>query len=283
MKYRMLAIDLDGTLLDPRGHLSPENLNAVRCAQDAGALVVLCTGRGLKEAQQIIDQVGHDCPAVLAGGAQISDPATGQTLYRAGLEPHVALDVVMQLAPHGAALALVDPQQTEVDYIVVNPGAMTDNTRWWFERLGAKTRELEQPTLEDMHHVIRAGMVGFNDDMAVRQAELEQRFGDALCLQHFQAVQQEDGLAIHVLEVFAAGVNKWSGLQWLAELHDIAPDRIAAIGDHINDVSMVRHAACGIAMANAVDEVRAVADHVTHGHDASGVAMAIVKMLDGTW
>ncbi|MAE59907.1 MAG: hypothetical protein CMJ49_00970 [Planctomycetaceae bacterium] len=283
MKYRMLAIDLDGTLLNPQSHVSPENLAAVRRAQDAGVLVVLCTGRGLQESRHIIDEVDCDCPVVLAGGAQVSDPATGKTLHRAAIQPRTALDIMNRLAPHGAVLSLVDPEPTGCDYLIINPDDMTDNTRWWLDRIDATTRVLAPPTMDHVQHVVRTGMVGPAAEMAARQADLQQHFGDALFTQHFGGVQEADTPAIHVLEVFNQGVNKWSGLQWLADDHDIPLNSIAAIGDNINDLAMIQHAACGIAMANAVDPIQALADHVTESNAANGVADAIDQLLCGAW
>ncbi len=286
MKYRLLALDLDGTLFDSSGQLPEGNRLAVRRAQDAGMTVALCTGRGLKESHRAIQGLAHAGPLVLANGALISDPATGRTLHRATLEPHMSLAVTDQLMTgDDAVLILLDPEVSDDDYLVVRPERLTANTRWWFDHVGATYRGTDRITEEDLHHAVRVGIVGPASHMPRVERGLVDRFGDSLFVQHFMAVAEDkaDGEPVHVLEVFATGVNKWSGLAWLAEAHGIDPGQIAAIGDHINDVDMLANAGCGIAMANAVPQALAVAARRTASNDELGVAKAIDSLLDGSW
>jgi len=286
MKYRMLALDLDGTFLDSTGRAPRANLEAIQRARDAGLLVVVCTGRGLKESRPAVAPLGGADPMVLANGALISDPTTGRTLYRAVLEPHLSRPVIEYLhRSDEAVLCLLDPHQTEHDYLVVNPDRLTDNTHWWFDHVKAHYRGVEAVTEEDLHHILRVGIVGPPQRMPPVRDGLMETFGpEHLFVQHFTAVRDPDtGGEVHILEVFASGVNKWSGLVWLAREHGIAPDRIAAIGDHINDLAMIENAGCGIAMGNAVESLQRVATHHTASNDAAGVAHAIDQLLQGVW
>jgi hydroxymethylpyrimidine pyrophosphatase-like HAD family hydrolase len=249
-------------------------------------LVALCTGRGLKESRTAIHALDHTGPLVLANGALISDPATGRTLHRATLEPHIALAIIDQLMNgDDAVLILLDPEVSTHDYLVVHPERLTANTRWWFNHVGATYTGTDRVTEADVHHALRVGIVGPASHMPPVRDRLVGRFGKRLLVQHFMAVAGEasGGEPVHVLEVFAAGVHKWSGLAWLAREHGIDPDEVAAIGDHINDVTMVQNAGCGIAMANAVPEVLAVAARRTASNDQAGVAAAIDRLIDGTW
>jgi len=283
MKYRMLAIDLDGTLFDSRGRIPEANREAIARAQDRGLLVVPCTGRALKEAQWALEELGHDTPAVFAGGAHVSDPTTGQTLYRVTVEPNLALDVVQVLRESGhAVLILLDPEITGDDYLVVGDDRLTPNTRWWFESIGARVKPLEEPAEADLHHTLRVGIVGESDAMPDVKAALTDRFAERVFVQHFQAVGEHNE-RINVLEVFAKGVNKWSGLHWVAESHGFEAAEVAAIGDEINDLAMIESAGCGIAMGNAISAVRGVARRVTRSNNEAGVAHAIEHLLDGRW
>lgn len=286
MKYRMLALDIDGTLFDSTGRPPQANLDAVRRAREAGILVVLCTGRGLKESASAIAALDHDGPLVLANGALISDPKTGRTLHRAVIEPHRSLPVVEFLSQsEDAVLVLLDPSEVEHDYLVIRPERLTRNTRWWFDHVGATYRGVDRVSEADLHHAVRVGIVGPASHMPPVQQALLERFGDGLFVQHFMAVDEDaaDGEPIHVLEVFNEGVNKWSALEQLARQHRIDVGEVAAIGDHINDVQMIRGAGCGIAMANAVAQVRENANYHTASNDAAGVAEAIDKLLSGQW
>jgi len=286
MNYRLLALDLDGTLFDSTGRIPEANVAAVRRAQDAGMLVALCTGRGLKEARSAIEALAHAGPLVLANGALISDPTSGRTLHRATLEPHVATAIIDQLlVGDDAVLILLDPEVSDHDYLVVRPERLTANTRWWFDHVGAAFHGADRVTEEDLHHAVRVGIVGPASHMPPVRRRLVDRFGDGVFVQHFMAVAESeaDGEPVHVLEVFASGVSKWSGIQWLSHEHGFAGHEVAAIGDHINDVQMLRHAGCGIAMGNAVPELVAVADRQTQTNDELGVATAIDHLLDGSW
>jgi hypothetical protein len=286
MKYRMLALDLDGTFFDSTGVAPKANLEAVQRARDAGMLIVVCTGRGLKESKPAIEQLGHFDPMVRANGSLISDPTTGKTLHRAMLEPHLSRPAIEYLQAGGdAVLCLLDPGEVEHDYLIVNPDRVTENTKWWFDYVGARYRGVDAVSEEDLHHVLRVGIVGPPDRMPPVEAGLMQQFGpENIFVQHFTAVKDpETGEEVHILEVFASGVSKWSGLVWMAREHGIDPSQIVAIGDHINDLAMIENAGCGIAMANAVDSVHKVARYRTQSNDEAGVAHAIEQILAGRW
>ncbi|MBI1372253.1 MAG: Cof-type HAD-IIB family hydrolase [Phycisphaera sp.] len=283
MKYHMLAIDIDGTLLDTSGQVSLENIEAIDQAREQGMLVVLCTGRGLSESRMVIETLRHDGPVVLACGACVADPKTGKTLQKFPIDAQLAHDLI-HVFDHDehAVLILPDPEQTGHDYLVVAGHNMTANTKWWFGKWDARVRHLEDFAAEDLAHALRIGIVGPPEVMPAIKAELDRQYGQRIVSHHFSAVKEKEE-ELHILEVFAAGVNKWRGLVWLAEQHGVDPTQIAAIGDHINDIDMIKHAACGIAMGNAVDSVKAVADRVTETNDNHGVAFAIDRLLSGEW
>ncbi len=283
MKYRLLALDLDGTLLDSSGRIPQANIQALMRLQASGVTVALCTGRGLTESMAVIKQLRHTGPVVLAGGALVSDPQTGQTLRRAVIEPVLTEQIIEHLDPRRhAVIALLDPGEEDHDYLVVGAERLTSNTRWWFETIGARLRCADRPAFEDLHHVLRVGIVTDGPAMIPIQDSLERRFGSRIVVQHFVAFKERDE-DIEILEVFSQGVSKWAGLEWIMEQHGIGPGQAIAIGDEINDLSMVRAAGCGIAMGNAVHAVRLVAKHTTLSNDEAGVAHAIDRILQQQW
>ena len=284
MKYQLLAIDIDGTLLNSQGCVPEANRAAVQRARDAGVMVALCTGRGLVETRPAIEALDHHGPVVLAGGSLVTDPSTGRTLHRAIIEPELAGALADHLLSFDeAVLVLVDPEQSDEDYLIVNAAKLTDNTKWWFGRINAKVRHVDKLSDRDLHHVLRVGMVGPGARMDPIEQSLKAAFGQRIFMQHFTALAYEGHEAVHVMEIFASGVNKWSGLKWLATEHGIAPERVAAVGDEINDVAMIAEAGCGIAMGNAVEAVRQVADQITGPCDEDGLAAAIENLLAGRW
>ena len=87
------------------------------------------------------------------------------------------------------------------------------------------------------------------------------------------------GSDVHILELFASGVDKWSMIEHYCRIHGHDPGRVVAIGDGLNDIGMLSSAGLGIAMENADDDVRSAADMTTSHHDSDGVAHAIGMVL----
>src|SRR5690606_1058037 len=117
--YRMLAIDLDGTLLSPVGTVTPRAKAAVRRALDAGLLVCFATGRNWTESRTVIDAVEHYASAVFAGGAMVIDTQKRLTLHRVKMDSDLARQVSVDLESWGhAALALQDTAEMGVDYLI---------------------------------------------------------------------------------------------------------------------------------------------------------------------
>lgn len=294
VRTKLLAIDLDGTLVDHHGRVSPANLRALRAARDAGIMTVVCTGRALVESMQVIRAIDQHDPVIVAGGAMVACPATGRTLERFALDQALTRDVVNHLTERGhAALLLKDPHAAGYDYLVVSErglDAVDAASRWWFAHMGAVVRTVR--TLdEDEHpeHSVRIGAYAANTPVDELAAELRRRFGGIAMLQHFAGVmlpaeRRLEGIeTVHIVEVFDTNADKWQALDRLAMRLGIPQGETAAIGDQLNDLSMVTHAGLGIAMGNAHERVKAAAKQVSRTVDEDGVAHAIGMILEGAW
>lgn len=309
--YDLIAIDLDGTLLCTRGRVSEVNRAAIRRAVDAGVQVCICTGRGLNECKHFAAQVGLDGPLVVAGGAIVSDAATGRTLRRFPMRLDLVERLVGCMNAHGhAALVLKDPASVAEsglvpghDYLIVSPegeNAVDPISRWWFKAHNIRYHVV--PSLGDDEHpelTVRVGVCGTRTRTRAAAHELREVFADDVTFHHFHAVVPAEAAAhaaahsgrhvdtdadqILILEAFDKSVSKWNAIGWLASERGIDTARVAAIGNDINDIAMLRGAACGVAMGNAIPEARAVADRHTLENDADGVAHAIDLILAGEW
>src|SRR5881394_3554140 len=119
--YKMIAIDMDGTLLSPLGQVTPRTKEAIHAALQAGLLVCFATGRNMTESQMVLDAVAHYDTAVFVGGAMVIDTRQRTTLHRTAMEPALARDVCAMLESLGhAALALQDTGQAGVDYLITD-------------------------------------------------------------------------------------------------------------------------------------------------------------------
>lgn len=285
MRYRLIGIDLDGTLLNEDGEISEPNRQAIAAAQDAGAFVVPCTGRAWHESHFVLKDVQGLSVGVFITGAVIASVATGESIDLALIEPHLALDVVELLKDEPeAVLVFRESARAGHHYLVTGNGELTRNTRWWFELTGAEVHFQNPVTLDDLHHTLRVGTVAPQSRVAEQQRMIQRVLGDRVQVHSFAALKHPgDEEPTAVLEVFAAGAHKWRGLSWIAQQHGIEPGEVACIGDEVNDVAMLTHAGLGIAMGNAADAARQAADRVTATNREHGVAQAIEKMLAGAW
>lgn len=222
---------------------------------------------------------------VFATGAMVSELGDGQVLDAVMLDPHLAerIFACLESLPE-AILIFQDFQRVGHEYMVSGRGPLSANSHWWFKETEAMVQYRRKPTVEDLHHTMRVGIVAGPEQARQATSILAETLGDQISVQSFVAVQ-EPGMqrTVHVLEVFARGVEKWRGLEWIASRHGIEPANIAVIGDGQNDLGAIRAAGCGIAMANAEEHIKAAADQITCACRQDGVAHAIEQLLTGRW
>ena len=287
----MLALDLDGTLLDRRGRLPPASIEGVRLARDAGLRVMICTGRGLVESRAFMEELGITDPVAVAGGAITADPVSGETVHRVAMADSLTRLVCETLLSEGhAPLVLKDPSAAGFDYLVPASIELVDPvTRWWFETNAVRVRYASSID-EDGHpeHTIRVGMCADAHEAGRVAGVVAQRVGAQALMHAFKAVVGSDitggaERTVHILEAFDAGAGKWPAILRQAGAHGIEPREIAAIGDEINDLTMIEGAGLGVAMGNAAPSVKAAANRETGHHDAGGAGDAIEKILSGVW
>jgi len=288
----VLAIDLDGTLLGRDKVVSRANIEAVDRARQAGVRVVICTGRGLVESRVALSAIDQRDAVMVAGGSIVADPVSGKTLHRVGLGG----DVVHRAAElfHGVgapAMVLKDPSDIGYDYLVVDSHEeypIHEITRWWFEDHGLSVRNT-RTVHDDEHpeHSVRVGMCAEVSRSNPVSELVMREMGDLVELHDFPCVKPDGHLSgqggeeVHILEIFDKTATKWNAIDWYLKQHGIDRSRVAAIGDQVNDLSMIHGAGIGIAMGNAIDEVKDGSSYVTAGNDEDGVAVAIGCLLDG--
>lgn len=285
MNYRMLGIDLDGTLLNEAGEVSAENRAALARAADAGLLCVPCTGRAWHESHFVLRGLPGLDLGVFITGACVARVDSGDSVDLALIEPHLALRIVEVLRDEPeAVLAFRESARAGHHYLVTGHGELTENTRWWFEVTGAEVHFQRDLTPRDLHHTLRVGMVAAGDRVKGLERKVADALGDRVQVHSFAALKRENEAdSVAVLEVFAAGAHKWRGLTWVARERGIEPHEIATIGDDVNDVAMLANAGCGIAMGNATTPARRAARRTTLMNGEHGVAHAIDQILTGAW
>jgi Cof subfamily protein (haloacid dehalogenase superfamily) len=275
-RYRMIAIDLDGTLLTPRGHVSPRTVAAVHRVLSAGIEVCFATGRNWTESEFVLEAVGHYPTSVFVGGAMVVDTKRRKTLHRTIMQPALAAEVCGFFENRGhATLALQDTSAAGVDYLISDVVAIEAPTTIWMEVSKAKIHRV--PNLEHYphEHTIRVGIVAKREETSRLRPELEKQFGKRIVF-HSIAVMS---FGVDVLEVFDPAVNKWQGLLHVAAEHKINPQDIIAVGDDVNDIPMIANAGLGVAMGNARPELKAVARRIIGSNSEDGLARFLEELV----
>jgi 5-amino-6-(5-phospho-D-ribitylamino)uracil phosphatase len=163
-------------------------------------------------------------------------------------------------------------------------------TQWWFSTMNVRARFLDEVS-HDEHpeHTVRVGACAPSGQLHDIEDALARIAGPRGVIHNFPAVvapkeatHHARGL-MHIIELFDAEATKWSGISHVAQRFGVPQQRIAAIGDEINDMAMITQAGLGIAMGNAVPRVREAAKRQTATNNEDGLAKAIDKMLMGEW
>ena len=268
---RILALDLDGTLLDSGKNLPAANREALAAAAARGVLVVPTTGRffgGMPESVRALPFVRY---AITINGAQVYDRQTDEALVREEIPLETALAVMRYL----------DGFDVIYDCYQDNWGRMTASLQAKAADYAPDAhylkmiRELREPYPDLKAHLIEEGrdvqkMMLFARAEAVRAeiaAGLRTRFPEL-------AVSSS---TYNNLEINSASAHKGLALARFAERMGCGLENCMAFGDGSNDLTMIQAAGLGVAMANACDEVRAAADYVTTSNDEAGVAAALQR------
>ncbi|MDQ2895919.1 MAG: Cof-type HAD-IIB family hydrolase [Actinomycetota bacterium] len=262
MLPRIVASDLDGTLLRSDGSLSPRSARALAAVQAAGCRVVLCTARPVRWVRPIAEQAGVAGCAVCVNGAVIWDFAADAAVSEHAITAGVVLDVVTRvddLFPGGAwGIEHADGFDHEPGYHPhwpVRPQTIVAPVR---ELLGVPPLKLlfrhDGHSPDEMLGPARAALRGVVE------------------LSHSNS---REGL----LEISAPGVDKGAGLARLCATLGVRPEQVIAFGDMPNDLALLGFAGRAVAVANAHPDVLAVADEVAPGHDDDGVAHVLERLL----
>lgn len=283
----LIAVDLDGTLLDSSGKVSPRNIKAIGDLRDAGFKVVPATGRSWRESRRVFEVIQAKGMAVTSGGSVLSDAATGKTIERLTMDPELVLRLTLALLERGLLAHLLrDHDSSCHDYCLVGTGHVNPATEWWLKTHEVDVRRVD--TIEDLKklgfdHVLRVGAVERGDVLAPVCAAMREQFQGQATMQSWSAVTSNAaiGSETHLLEMYCVNTDKWTMIQRLRDRHGLSNDQVFAIGDGLNDLIMVREAGVGIAMQNAHAELRPLAKHIAPHHHEDGFAHVVEQILSG--
>ncbi len=275
--YRLLALDIDGTLINSREELTGATIEAIRRAQQAGVFVVLATGRRYSRSLPFIEHLDIDLPLVTASGALIKHPRGHETLFRAAFRPTALAGVLGHIAAGGYdAVLYTDSFHEGFDFYCPRL-EVTQPELAEFYRLNPEcARILPQLMTTPPDDVFAGFAMGNQRQMLALADELDARWPGDLTI-HVLRSPRYTG---YMCEIAPANVSKWSGVRHIAEQLGIADSEICAVGDDVNDIPMIEGAGLGVAMGNAQEPVKAVADRIAPGHDSDGLVTVVDWLLE---
>ncbi|MBN1917479.1 MAG: HAD family phosphatase [Verrucomicrobia bacterium] len=281
MRFDLIAIDLDSTLLSSEGKVTPRTRAAVDRAHRAGVEIVICTGRRFSSAMEVLGGVSFADHIVVNNGVVAKEVASGETVYSSFFTREAYRTVIgalKRLCPDTPALVMVDEYPAYEYCADVTDGrdAARGANAYHMEYIDWNPRMLRAvETLEVLptERVIQCCIMHEGERLRAVEGPLAEATRG---LAHVFTVRNTK-YSGSSLEVLPEGASKWRALQFLAASYSIPPQRIMAIGDDLNDLAMIEGAGFGVAMANAVEPVRRIADWITADKDHDGVAEAIER------
>jgi Cof subfamily protein (haloacid dehalogenase superfamily) len=262
---RLIATDLDGTLVRTDGEISARTRSALAAAEDAGLVVVFVTGRPPDVMKAVSDATGHRGLAVCANGASIYDLHTEEVIEEFPMEAEVAraLTTAIREVLPDVAFAVQNGKQFTREPDFRAPFELPPD-----EIVSELDHLLAGPVVKLLasHHTLNA---------AELRAETEHVVGELAELLTITFGNPDGGM----VELSAAGVTKAFGLERLAGEQSITAAEVMAFGDMPNDIPMLVWAGHAVAVANAHPDVMAVADEVTASNDDDGVALVIERVV----
>lgn len=264
MKYRLIASDMDGTLLNSDSILPEENMRAVEYCGEKGVKFVLCTGRPVQAIMPHYRRLGLDTPVISYNGGRITEPATGQVLYKKCLD-NDSVKKILALAREFDAVACVWAD----DELYINK--MTP--------ISVRYGELAvtEPIIYDIE---KADFSGKNVDKILWAHTAEET--DRLLLKIEGKCPGKVACFTSTpeyIEFVNAEVSKGAALRRLCEITGVDISETVALGDGENDIEMIKAAGLGVAMGNAIEAVRKAADFITVSNDEHGVAKVIRDII----
>jgi Cof subfamily protein (haloacid dehalogenase superfamily) len=272
---RLLALDIDGTLLDPQFKISPENLAALRAAHASGIELLLATGRRHDYALPVAQEIGIPCWLISSNGALIRSSA-GETFYFDRLPVANAARLIRHMDAFRDHAVLTFDRPGNNALVLERFAELNQSISRWIQANAHSIQyvsPLEEALTEDPIQAMYCGRVA-------RMEEAQKRLAEADFLAEISILKtQYDHRDLCILDILNRGCSKGHALRRWAEEHGTPRDQIMAIGDNFNDLEMLEFAGVAFVMGNASQELKQSGWRVTASNSENGVARALQEVL----
>ncbi|MCH4889117.1 HAD family hydrolase [Acidaminobacter sp. JC074] len=267
--YKMIACDLDGTLLDSNHEITDDNRQIIDKLKEKDIPFVIATGRIYPSAAEFSKDLNLSTPIIACNGAVIKDPVEDKILFDYPVPTESMLELVRICKKHDIYFHIYT---IDTVYAERNERLILKYNEW--KKKDPMRSLVKTAVVEDIVPIIEANIVYklgiYVDEEGAQEAyeEMVKVPGITSCFS-----------LTTLVDIFNEEASKGIAVQALIDMYGLNKDQVMALGDNENDISMLKHAGLGIAMKDARDHVKSAADEVTESNDDSGVAVAIKKHL----
>lgn len=268
MAIKLIAVDLDGTLLNSKREVSEENKRAIQAAKNHGIKVVLCTGRPLKGMTHILEECNlleEGDLGITYNGGLVQWTHTGETLSQIVHTKEDVMDAFKLSQQIDMPLNLID-----LDHVYEPPYPKNKKSLYPTIMNALPFMEINMDTLPDSLAINKMVMCWHQSELDQAILAIPERYHERFTIMKSRG---------NLLEILPKMVDKGKGLAMLAEKLNLKREEIMGLGDQQNDLAMVEYAGIGVAMENATDQVKKAADKITKSNDDHGVAYAIEEFV----
>ncbi len=282
---KLLALDLDGTLLNSRGDITEKNIQAIRRAEEIGVLVTIATGRRFRDALPVADQLKLNAPVICHNGALLKYAETLETVAVSILAKETVGEILRVGKMHGGdALLSADPVGKGILLYDTVSDANIPLQKYiaWSKRLHGAEAESAVHHVENLaaaaadHETVHISFSGACAKMTELETVLQAALKDSVNI----LTTVYPSLDFTLIDILPPDASKGIGVEKLALINNLTAENVMVIGDNFNDFEMLEYAGTPVVMGNAAPELLENPKYrQTLSNDESGVAQAIEKFI----
>ena len=261
---KLIATDMDDTLLNSSRRISPYSLDVLDRAREKGVRFTICTGRMYDSSKIYVEMLKLTDPVIVYNGAMIVDPVSGKQLYHRPLENHMAIKVLELAEQWGchSQIYLSDKLYTQT---------IDQEALMYQKHTGTASSATGKPLIKCLTEPTTKIILIMDKELVAERLPLVKEM--------FKGQLEITVSKPEYLEFMDARVNKGKTLEYLAHIMGLEADQVMAFGDARNDIPMLEYAGHSFAVANAIDEAKAAAKSICLSNDEDGVAKCIEELV----
>lgn len=284
--YKLIAIDLDGTLLNSYGQISEKNRNALNKAKEHNAEIIIASGRTTDSVRNIANDIGAKSYIICGNGSLIYDLQKEEIIYDKFIDKKKALQIIeiceqnsIYYNIYTENMVITKTLNNNVLFYYQGNASKPDNKKTKInivQDIYKYVEELENQhilkiTISDSNSIIFNGIIrklrNIKDIDVLDVAHMSRKI--------IKTGTEETVIEYYYTEITSKNVDKWYAIEYLMDKLNIQRQEVMAIGDNVNDKMMIENAGCGVAMGNSAPYIKESADIVVSNNNEDGVAEAI--------